>query len=134
MDLKLLHHLQNEKKLSEADLKKAQTRTEAKCHHIINALSKCFDLACSNMTSTNKRYLDGKPIKKCLVHYFLSRFLVTIDVTAETKKAVCIGNKVLTLLEAAVAYTTVLLRAEKDVVIATYKDDKIELLKVERSK
>lgn len=114
MDPKLLNHLKNEKKLSEEDIKKAKTRTEAKCSHILSALLKCFNLACSNVPSTNKRYF------------------VTIDVTEKAKNALCTGNKVLTLLEAAVVYTILLLRVEKDVVIATYKDDKINLISVEK--
>ncbi|XP_066247165.1 RNA-binding protein RO60-like isoform X2 [Euwallacea similis] len=110
MDVKLIQYLQEEKKLSEADLKKAQSRPEIKCPHIVNALNKGFDLACSNFVPTNKRYM------------------VTIDVTAEAKRAHCIGSKFLSLQEAAVAFAIFLLRVEKDVIIATFKDDKIDLL------
>ncbi|KAL1491591.1 hypothetical protein ABEB36_012166 [Hypothenemus hampei] len=112
MDFELINYLKMQKKLSESDLKKAQTRTEIKCVHILNALAKCFELACNNVQATNKRYL------------------LTIDVTSESKKAICIGSKFLTLLEAAVAYAIVLLRVEKDVTIATYKDDKVEFFSV----
>ncbi|XP_050308777.1 RNA-binding protein RO60-like [Anthonomus grandis grandis] len=114
MDVKLVAHLQNDKKFSVEELNKAQTRIEAKPPHIIKALWRCFELACSNVIPTNKRYL------------------VTIDVTADAKKFLCLGNKVLTLLEAAVAYAVVLLRVEKDVVLAAYKDDKIDIINVEK--
>ncbi|XP_030747696.1 60 kDa SS-A/Ro ribonucleoprotein-like [Sitophilus oryzae] len=107
LDPKLVHHLQNDKKISEENLKKATVRTEAKCIHILNALHKCFNLACNNVSPTNKRYL------------------VTIDVTDQAKKAQCMGNKALTSLEVAAAYTLVLLRVEKDVFIGTFKDDKV---------
>lgn len=58
LDMKLVNYLQNEKKLSEADLKKAQARPPVKCPHIITALTKCFELACGNVVPTNKRYIQ----------------------------------------------------------------------------
>lgn len=59
---------------------------------------------------------------------------MTIDVSSEAKKTHCIGCKYLTLLEAAIGYTMFLIRVEKDVLIATSKDDKLDLLSVGKSK
>ncbi|CAG9769574.1 unnamed protein product [Ceutorhynchus assimilis] len=115
INIKLLNYLQNEKKLGSAELEKVQTRTRVKKAEILKILNKCFELACSNVSPTNKR------------------FLVTIDVASNAKEELCIGNKVLSLLEAACAYAIVLLRVEKDVMIATHKDDKIELLSIEKN-
>lgn len=134
--MKLLNYLQNEKKLTEADLKKLQARPQVKCPHIIAALDKCFELACGNVAPTNKRYIYRSylNISHCLEINYNYRYLVTIDVSLEAKKSHCIGSKYLTLLEAAVGYTIFLLRVEKNLLIATSIDDKLDLLSVGKSK
>ncbi|XP_060523546.1 RNA-binding protein Ro60-like [Cylas formicarius] len=114
IDPKLLHHLQNDKKLSEEELKKAKTRTEAKCPSILTALENCFTLACKNVIPTKKRYL------------------ISIDVTEKAMNSHCIGNKTLNCVEAAVSFALVLLKVEEHVTIATYFNDRINIINVHK--
>ncbi|KAJ8927403.1 hypothetical protein NQ314_020183 [Rhamnusium bicolor] len=102
LDPKFVEHLEKDMKLTDEEIRKKYP-AEAKCPIIINNLQKCMTVACSNVQPLGKRYM------------------VTIDVT-DKRDIGCLHNKNITGLEAAVAFTMALLKVEKNVTVAVYKD------------
>lgn len=112
MDGRLVSHLKNEKKISDEELEKIRSRNVPKCPVIKNCISKCLSLSYSNVSSTGKRYL------------------ITIEVPATDMY--CISNKNILGLEAALAYTLTVMKTEKDVTVAVYKENEIQLINLEK--
>ncbi|KAJ8949561.1 hypothetical protein NQ318_016192 [Aromia moschata] len=113
LDPKLLDHLVREKKLTEEEIKKLRTPNEAKCPVVINHLQKCMYISCNNVQSFGKRYM------------------VTIDVT-DKMDTPCLHNKNITSLEAAVAFAMCLMRVEKDVTVAVYKEKEVSIVHLDK--
>nr|XP_023012996.1 60 kDa SS-A/Ro ribonucleoprotein-like [Leptinotarsa decemlineata] len=113
LDPKLLEHLIAEKKLSEEEIQKLKSPREAKCPLVLNNLQKCMNIACSNVQSFGKRYL------------------ITID-TTDHMDTPCLFNKNITAIEAAVAFAWFLLRVEKDVTVAVFKEKEIAVVQLDK--
>lgn len=58
--------------------------------------------------------------------------MVTIDVT-DKMDSPCLHNKNITSLEAAAAFTMTLLKVEKDVTVAVYKQKEISVIQLDKS-
>lgn len=112
MDGKLISHLKNEKKISDEELEKIRSRNVPKCPVIKSCITKCLSMSYSNVSSTGKRYL------------------ITIEVP--TIDNYCLSNKNILGLEAALAYTLTILKTEKDVTVAVYKESEIQLVNLEK--
>ncbi|KAJ8921962.1 hypothetical protein NQ315_008596 [Exocentrus adspersus] len=113
LDPKLLDHLVTEKKLTEEELKRIKAPNEARSPIIINNLQKCMSLSCNNIQSSGKRYM------------------VTIDVTDKMDNR-CLHSKNITGLEAATAFTMALLKVEKDVTIAVFKQKEVSIIQLDK--
>lgn len=113
LDPKLLQHLQLEKKLSEEELKKLKTPHEVKCPIVLSSLQKCMNISCNNIQSFGKKYL------------------ITIDTTEKTETP-CLSNKNITGIEAAAAFVWFLLRTEKDVTVAVFKDKDVAVVSLDK--
>ncbi|XP_057669695.1 RNA-binding protein RO60 isoform X1 [Diorhabda carinulata] len=113
LDAKLLQHLQLEKKLTEEELKKLRTPHEVKCPIVLSNLQKCMNISCNNIQSFGKRYL------------------ITIDTTEKTETP-CLCNKNITGIEAASAFVWFLLRTEKDVTVAVFKDKDVAIIPLDK--
>ncbi|CAH1980455.1 unnamed protein product [Acanthoscelides obtectus] len=113
LDPKLLDHLVKERNLTEAELAKLKTPNEAKCPIVMGYLQKCMNLSCSNVQPCNKR------------------FLITIDVTDKIDTP-CLRNRNITGIEVAAAFAWFLLRVEKDVIVAVFKDKDIYVVHLDK--
>ncbi|KAG5886474.1 hypothetical protein JTB14_026734 [Gonioctena quinquepunctata] len=113
LDPKLLVHLKTEKKMTEDEITKLKTPREAKCTLVLSNLQKCMNLACSNIQSFGKRYL------------------ITID-TTDKMDTPCLANKNITGIEAAVAFAWSLLKIEKDVTVAVFKEKEVSVVQLDK--
>nr|CAH7755766.1 unnamed protein product [Callosobruchus chinensis] len=113
LDPKLLDHLVKDRNLTEAEIAKLKTPNETKCPTVMGYLQKCMNISCSNIQPSNKR------------------FLVTIDVT-DKMDTPCLRNKNITGIEAAAAFAWFLLRVEKDVIVAVFKDKDIHIVHLDK--
>ncbi|CAG9823714.1 unnamed protein product [Phaedon cochleariae] len=113
LDPKLLQHLTVEKKLTDDELQKVKTRNEAKCPIVLNNLQKCMNISCSNVQGIGKRYF------------------VTID-TTDKMDTPCLSNKNITGVEAAAAFAWYLLKVEKDVTVAVFKEKEISVVQLDK--
>lgn len=115
MDPKLLEHLKTEKNISDEEYEKLKTPKEVKSPLVMYALYKCMDISTNNVQAIGKKYL------------------ITIDAT-EKMDVLCLGCKNITGIEAAAAFAWFLLKAEKDVTVAVFKDKEIAVINLEKSK
>lgn len=114
LDPKLLQHLVQEKNLTEEELTKLKTPNEAKCPTVLSNLQKCMNVSCSNVQSLGKRYL------------------ITID-TTDKMDTPCLSRKNITGIEAAAAFAWFLLRVEKDVTVAVFKEKEVAVISLDKS-
>ncbi|CAG9865364.1 unnamed protein product [Phyllotreta striolata] len=113
LDVKLLAHLIEEKKLPDEEIAKLKTANEVKCQILLGNLLKCMSISCKNVRPIGKRYL------------------ITID-TTDKMDAPCLSNKTITGIEAAAAFAWYLLRVEQSVTVAVFKEKEISLVPLER--
>lgn len=115
LDPKLLEHLKTEKNITDEEYEKLKTPSEVRCPLVLTSLQKCMNLSCNNVQPFGKRYL------------------VTID-TTEKMDTHCLGCKNLTGIEVAAAFAWLLLKIEKDVTVAVFKDKEILVIQLDKSK
>lgn len=113
LDPKLLEHLKSEK--TNDEFEKLTKLAEVKCPTVLSNLQKCINLACNNVQPFGKRYL------------------ITID-TTEKMDTPCLGCKNLTGIEVAAAFAWLLLKVEKDVTVAVFREKELSVIQLDKSK
>lgn len=115
LDPKLLLHLKTEKNITDEEYEKLKAPPEIKCPLVMSSLQKCMNASCNNVQSFGKRYL------------------ITID-TTDKMDTQCLGCKNLTSIEAAAAFAWLLLKVEKDVTVAVFKEKEVAVINLDKSK
>lgn len=100
---------------AEEEETKIKKPTAIKCAIVTNQINKCMLLSCGNVQPLGKR------------------ILITID-TTDKMDTPCLRYKNITGTELAAAFVWYMMRVEKDVTVAAFKDNSVVVLQLDKSK